>query len=118
MSQNYNQQLNALLSNYTTGPLLFEQAYACNAAGQYGQPVNITVNAGGVNTACISQLRVLTWDMSCTQPGRGSCEFIEQPAQKTFGYAPNKKKSQFQYAVPYGYLGPAINDPNMLLLRQ
>lgn len=64
--RNYGQQITRLFVHLTTGELLLGRGgggpQACNAEGNFGQPVNITA---GVNTACISQLRILTWDMSC-----------------------------------------------------
>ena len=90
MSKYYGQQLTDLFANLTTGQLLFEGALACNAEGNFGQPVNITVNAAGVNTACISQLRILTWEMNCAQPWKQytylnrDCEFVETSAQWKF----------------------------------
>ena len=92
MNRNYGQQITDLFANLTTGQLLFEGALACNAEGNFGQPVNITVNAAGVNTACISQLRILTWNMSCTVPHRKNapvnknCEFLETTPQDMFLY--------------------------------
>ena len=62
MNWNYGEKLTKLFQNLTTGELLFEGGYACNAQGSYGSGVNITVTRKGVNTACISQMRVLTWD--------------------------------------------------------
>ncbi len=85
MTRSYGDVLTTLFSNYTTGELLFDGAYACNANGNYGQPVNVTVNSAGVNTGCLSQLRIVTWDMSCDNPTRQrSCEFLEIPKQGQF----------------------------------
>ena len=39
MNRAYGEILTELLSNYITGELLFDGAYACNAEGNYGQPV-------------------------------------------------------------------------------
>ena len=117
MNRNFNKELNGLLSNLTTGPLLFEGAYQCNSAGQFGQPVNITVSAKGVDTACISQLKILTWDMSC-QPGGSNCEFLEEPKQPTFGHnSAHGVTSQNVFSVPYGYLGPGITNLNRKLIH-
>ena len=90
MSKNNGQQLTDLFANLTTGQLLFEGTLACTAEDNFGQPVNITVNAAGVNTACISQLRILTWDMNCAQPRKQYnyrdryCEFVETSAHGKF----------------------------------
>lgn len=115
MNRNYGSQITDLFANLTTGQLLFEGAQACNSEGNFGQPVNITVNAGGVNTACISQLRILTWDMSCTAPKRWrgtidkTCEFIETTPQDQFLWQnAHAVTDESILSVPAGYLGPLI----------
>ena len=122
MNRNYGHQITDLFANLTTGQLLFEGALACNAEGNFGQPVNITVNAAGVNTACISQLRILTWDMSCTWPKRGygdrHCEFLETSAQ--YGYLHENAHAvtdQSILSVPTGYLGPLLLQTKQKLWR-
>ncbi|KAG8527723.1 uncharacterized protein KY384_007877 [Bacidia gigantensis] len=82
MNRDWYDTLTALLSNYTTGELLFTSAFACNTQGGYGAPVNVTVNSAGVNTACLSQLQTLRWDKTCTQQKVGTtCEFLDGPSQ-------------------------------------
>ena len=124
MSKNHGQQLTDLFANLTTGQLLFEGALACNAEGNFGQPVNITVNAAGVNTACISQLRILTWDMSCAHPRKQytyrdrDCEFVETSAQwKFLDENAQHVTDQSVLSVPAGYLGPLITDTEQKLRR-
>lgn len=125
MERNYGQQITDLFANLTTGELLFEGALACNAEGNFGQPVNITVNAAGVNTACISQLRILTWDMSCSLPAHGhggrpetNCEFLETSAQDHF-LSQNAQNimDEESLSVPAGYLGPLITQTRYKLDR-
>ena len=117
MNRNYGTQISNLLQNLTTGELLFEGALACNAEGNFGQPVNITVNAGGVNTACISQLRVLTWDMGCTDPS-GTCEFLETSRQETFLFGnAHAMTDQSIRSVPAGYLGPLLTQTKQKIWR-
>lgn len=121
MNRNYGQQITNLLANLTTGELLFEGAEACNSEGNFGQPVNITVNAAGVNTACISQLRILTWDMNCTLPKKGlnkDCEFLETTAQGEFLFQnAHAVTDQSILSVPAGYLGPLITQTKQKLWR-
>ena len=124
MNRNYGDVMTTLLSNYTTGKLLFEGAYYCNAQSDYGTPVNITVNAGGINTGCISQLRILTWDMSCDNPlAHNSCEFLDdQPRQNTFfgscgSHSIYSVMDQPIYCVPNSYLGPLISQTDVKLDR-
>ncbi|KAI4159470.1 MAG: hypothetical protein LQ342_006549 [Letrouitia transgressa] len=123
MNRNYGRNMYDLISNFTTGELLFEGAYACHSEGNFGQPVNITINAGGINTACISQLKILTWNMDCTSVTDKECEFVEAgQAQDTFfatsdlcplagGYCPHT------YSVPAGYLGPLLTQDDFTLRR-
>lgn len=124
MNRNYGQQITELFANLTTGQLLFEGALACNAEGNFGQPVNITVNAAGVNTACISQLRILTWDMSCDHLRKHyayrdrDCEFVETSAQSMFLHQnAHAVTDQSILSVPAGYLGPLITDTEQKLWR-
>ena len=125
MTRSYGDILTTLLSNYTTGELLFDGAYACNANGNYGQPVNVTVNSAGVNTGCLSQLRILTWDMSCDNPLHRTatgCEFLEAPAQGGF-FGDCNSHSAYSvmddpvYCVPYSYLGPLVTQDAIKLKR-
>ncbi|KAF6224709.1 hypothetical protein HO173_012866 [Letharia columbiana] len=122
MNRNYGQQITNLFANLTTGELLFEGAQACNSEGNFGQPINITVNAAGVNTACISQLRILTWDMSCTLPKRGQinkkCEFLETTSQDMFLFQnAHAVTDESILSVPAGYLGPLITQTKQKLWR-
>ena len=124
-SRDYGSVLTTLLSNYTTGELLFDAAYACSSTGNYGQPVNVTVNSAGVNTGCLSQLRIVTWDMGCddplehTDPG---CEFLEVPRQGGFfgncgSHSPYSVMDDPVYCVPRSYLGPLIAQDGIKLKR-
>ena len=122
-ARTYGDVLTTLLSNYTTGELLFDGAYACNANGNYGQPVNVTVNSAGVNTGCLSQLRIVTWDMGCDDPlnGRG-CEFLEIPSQGGFLGDCNSRSGwsvmdEPVYCVPASYLGPLVAQDGVKLSR-
>jgi hypothetical protein len=123
VTRSYVDVLTTLFSNYTTGELLFDGAYACNANGNYGQPVNVTVNSAGVNTGCLSQLRIVTWDMSCDNPTRQrSCEFLEIPKQGQFfgdcnSHSAYSVMDQPIYCVPASYLGPLVAQKNIQLKR-
>ena len=123
MNRDYGSALTTLFSNYTTGELLFEGAYACNQNGNYGQPINVTATPGSINTACLSQLRVVTWDMSCNDPTRhNECEFLEIPRQSQF-FGNCGSHSAFDvmaepiYCVPASYLGPLIAQDRIQLKR-
>ena len=117
MNRNYGSVMSTLFQNWTSGELLFEGAYACNAEGNYGKPINITVNAAGVNTACVSQLQTLSWNMSCTNP-HGKCEFDGAPPQNSWCYAnQHHTTSTAIYSVPAGYLGPLLSRTRYPLRR-
>lgn len=125
MNRGYGEVLTSLFSNYTTGEFLFEGAYSCNANGNYGQPVNVTINAAGITTGCLSRLRILTWDMSCDDPTKhnsNGCEFLEVPRQNTF-FASCGSHSAYSvmddpiYCVPASYLGPLIAQNHIQLKR-
>ena len=123
MNRDYGSALTTLFSNYTTGELLFEGAYACNQDGNYGQPVKVTATPGSINTACLSQLRVVSWDMSCNDPtGHNECEFLEIPRQNQF-FGNCGSHSAFDvmadpiYCVPASYLGPLIAQDRIKLSR-
>lgn len=125
MNRGYGDVLTSLFSNYTTGELLFEGAYACKTSGNYGQAVNITTNAGVVNMGCLSQLRIVTWDMSCNDPMKHTaeeCEFLEIPRQDTFlgscgSHSAYSVMDDPVYCVPASYLGPLIAQNNIKLKR-
>ncbi|KAL8927078.1 MAG: hypothetical protein Q9208_002624 [Pyrenodesmia sp. 3 TL-2023] len=114
--------LTALFSKYTTGQLLFDNAYACAQSGAYGQPVSVTVNAAGLNTQCLSVLKVLTWDMSCTGVRDTRCEFLEEgPQDWWLGNCGSESFFSVMdepiYCVPNGYLGPLIRQRRYKLDR-
>ena len=115
MNRDMNEVLNIILSNYTTGELLFRNAYTCNVGGGFGAPVNVTVNAAGVNTACLSQLRTLRWDMRCREAKIGTpCEFLDEKSQNTWmescgSHSFYSVMDENVYCVPKSYLGPLIS---------
>ena len=111
LNRSFEAALSGLFQNLTTGELLFEGAYECNNVDKDGQALAITVGPQGVNTGCISQLQVLTWNMACTDPTKPNCEFLEGPNQDNFfGKCSNQGSSKTPcYAVPDSYLGPLID---------
>ncbi|KAL8895255.1 MAG: hypothetical protein Q9207_008243 [Kuettlingeria erythrocarpa] len=136
----------ALFEQYTTGQLLFDNAFACardrnnNSTGastdssgqqqqqqQQGedQELTVTVNAAGVNTQCLSRLDVLVWDMSCTGVGDLQCEFLdrEEEGPQNGWLRSCGSGSYFSvmdepvYCVPNGYLGPLVRQRRYKLDR-
>ncbi|KAL8688809.1 MAG: hypothetical protein Q9218_005374 [Villophora microphyllina] len=111
-----------LFQKYTTGQLLFDNAYACNQNGNYGKPVSVTVNEQGINTQCLSQLRILTWNMECNDVHNKQCEFLEEGPQGQFlgncgSHSYFSVMDDPVYCVPNGYLGPLINQKEYKLDR-
>ena len=123
MNRNFHDIITTLLSQYTTGELLFEASMACNTQGGYGGPVNVTVTAAGVNTACLSQLKTATWDMQCDQANSNTkCEFIEIPKQAQFlgncgSHSAYSVMDDPIYCVPHSYMGPLLTQNKDKLKR-
>ena len=121
METPYGGVLDKLIGTYTTGELLFESAYNCSHANQTS--TNLAITPGGINDTCISQLQILTWDMSCDDPMNTTCEFLEQGRQNDFlndghGSAYDDfDDSDRQYSVPNSYLGPLITQSKYKLRR-
>ena len=122
MNRDMNEALTQILSNYTTGELLFRNAYMCNLNGNYGSPVNVTVNAAGISTSCLSQLQTLRWDMRCREMNtRSQCEFLDAPRQNTWmadcgSHSYFSVMDEEKYCVPKSYLGPLITQTKVELV--
>ena len=89
MSKNYGEVLRTLLGQYTTGGLLFESARTCDALHDQKKSLNLTLDANGLTAPCVSQLRIVTWDMSCTDrygSPRRDCEFLEPDVPPQHGF--------------------------------
>ncbi|KAL8682030.1 MAG: hypothetical protein Q9186_001906 [Xanthomendoza sp. 1 TL-2023] len=122
LDRGFHDLLETIFQKYTTGQLLFDNAYGCNQNGNYGRPVSVTVNAAGINTQCLSQLRILTWNMECNDIRDRTCEFVEEEAQGQYlGNCGSKSffsvMDEPVYCVPNGYLGPLINQRQYKLRR-
>ncbi|KAL8911610.1 MAG: hypothetical protein Q9172_007638 [Xanthocarpia lactea] len=123
IQRGFHDLLETIFQKYTTGQLLFDNAYACNQNGNYGKPIAVTVNAAGLNTQCLSQLQVVTWDMGCDGVTDQMCEFLEVEPQGQF-LSGCGSESYFSvmdepiYCVPRGYLGPLIHQRRYELERE
>ncbi|KAL8779281.1 MAG: hypothetical protein Q9213_007013 [Squamulea squamosa] len=114
--------LETIFQKYTTGQLLFDNAYGCNQNGNYGKPVTVTVSAAGLNTQCLSQLQILTWNKQCSGVRDTTCEFVEAEAQDQFlgscgSHSYFSVMDEPLYCVPNGYLGPLVNQRRYKLSR-
>ncbi|KAI9836018.1 MAG: hypothetical protein M1838_005141 [Thelocarpon superellum] len=102
----YNRIHTILSSGWSTGDQLFSGAYDCNKAGNYGRGVIVNFDNGKLNTDCISQLKMCTFEKQCTFPG--TCqEFSDCDNQNGFGFVPGAVKKGY-FTVPSGYLGPLL----------
>ena len=114
--------IRALLKDYTNGQLLFESAFNCSSQTSLNQ----TSTTEAFNTSCPSQLKIHTWDMSCTEPILNkTCEFTDgttrQP-QFLAGAGQGSSLYSFDdsdlgYSVPNSYLGPLITQDKYTLKR-
>ena len=71
-----------VLSNWTTGSLLFDGAADCKAKGLAGHGVFIRTTTGQIDFSCLSQLKVCTWNK------REVPEFTDCPDQSGFAPSP------------------------------
>ncbi|CAO1600410.1 hypothetical protein XANCAGTX0491_004100 [Xanthoria calcicola] len=122
--RSFHDVLETLFERYTTGQLLFDNAYACglNGGNQGSRNVAVTVSPAGVNTQCLSQLEIVTWDMSCTGVRDKNCEFEEVQPQGMFlnGCGSGSFFSVMDepvWCVPRGYLGPLVLQRGDRLVR-
>lgn len=125
MNKNKADLMKTLLADYTTGEMLFEASYKCQATKKPDTSFNLTVTPEGLVSDCISQLEIGTWDMGCDDPTdpRSKCEFLEPeiPRQDKFlddnGGSAFGGPSDSVYSVPYCYLGPLITQKKYRLRR-
>ncbi|KAI4245494.1 MAG: hypothetical protein L6R42_010183, partial [Xanthoria sp. 1 TBL-2021] len=122
IDRSFHDVLETLFTKYTTGQLLFDNAYACGLNGNEGKPVAVTVNTAGVNTQCLSQLKIVSWDMGCEGVRDKTCEFEEVEAQGMFLRSCGSQSfwsvmDEPVYCVPRGYLGPLVNQRKDKLMR-
>lgn len=116
-TRNFGDLQRDLFGNLTTGELLFEASYARGVVAA-GSPVNVTVTARGVETAFISQLDVVTWDMTChADPSANGdadskCEYLEVGKDEGFW-----GESKGVRIVPPAYLGPALVQDGVKISR-
>ncbi|KAL8977981.1 MAG: hypothetical protein Q9205_006327 [Flavoplaca limonia] len=123
IDRSFHDVLKTIFTKYTTGQLLFDNAYACALNGKQDAPVAVTVNSAGVNTQCLSQLRIVSWDMSCDGVRDKQCEFEDGVEANGMFLRSCGSGSYFSvmdmpvYCVPRGYLGPLIHQRRYKLMR-
>ncbi|KAL8646755.1 MAG: hypothetical protein Q9210_005950 [Variospora velana] len=116
--------LTTLFTKFTTGQLLFDNAYACNVNNNANNgKIAMTVNAAGLNTQCLSQLKVVAWDMGCDGVRDSTCEFLNGEESQDMWLRNCGSESFFSvmdepiYCVPNGYLGPLVKQRKYKLDR-
>ncbi|KAI4107963.1 MAG: hypothetical protein LQ345_007122 [Seirophora villosa] len=123
MDRGFGDLLGTLFEKFTTGQLLFDNAYACNANDHDHDGVAVTVNAAGLNTQCLSQLQVHAWDMACDGVRDKTCEFRDGVEAQGMWLRSCGSQSYFSvmnepvYCVPNGYLGPLVRQRKYKLDR-
>ncbi|KAL8949861.1 MAG: hypothetical protein Q9222_004054 [Ikaeria aurantiellina] len=108
---------------YTTPELLLVGAARCRQRPGWGTGVSVTMDSGALNFDCVSQMKICTYNMQCTQQDEGSCEYLESdcPAESGFGFEPDRyhgnPTAEWEVAnkffVPPGYLGPFRTGDNL-----
>ncbi|KAL9022045.1 MAG: hypothetical protein Q9185_000786 [Variospora sp. 1 TL-2023] len=134
IDRSFGDLLTTLFTKFTTGQLLFDNAYACtankknnnadaNANDGSSSSTAITVNAAGLNTQCLSQIKVVTWDMGCDGVRDSTCEFLngEESQDRWLGNCGSESYFSVMdepiYCVPNGYLGPLVKQKRYKLDR-
>ncbi|KAL9008839.1 MAG: hypothetical protein Q9173_006080 [Seirophora scorigena] len=131
MDRGFGDLLATLFAKFTTGQLLFDNAYACNANRDRDRDrekdddddVAVTVNAAGLNTQCLSQLKIHAWDMACDGVRDKTCEFRDGQESQGMWLTSCGSQSYFSvmdepvYCVPNGYLGPLVRQRKYKLDR-
>ncbi|KAL8990166.1 MAG: hypothetical protein Q9169_008191, partial [Polycauliona sp. 2 TL-2023] len=127
LDRSFHDVLETLFTKYTTGQLLFDNAYACSLSSpptsSSSSPITVTINSAGLNTQCLSQLPIVSWDMSCTGVRDTTCEFEGGVESQGMWLRSCGSGSYFSvmdepvWCVPRGYLGPLVNQRKWKLMR-
>ena len=109
MNRDYASMMNTFFGNWTTPDLLLGGAGRCHDNITTGGTLslsNITSSSGSIESTCLSNVTVCTYDQTCMD---SSCEFTDCPVQSGYfvnGCTGNGDGTFFTVNVPYGYLGP------------
>ena len=96
-----------IFSNWTTPEFLYRGAAACHdIGGSNGQLDEYLILGNTINTACLSNTQVCTWDLTSDSVDQ---EFVDCPSQT--GYLANGCVGEDDGVnVPNGYIGPYLTD--------
>ena len=96
-----------IFSNWTTPESLYRGAAECNdLGGSNGQLDQYLILGNTINTACLSNTRICTWDLTSLDSDH---EFADCPSQT--GYLVNGCMGEDDGVnVPNGYIGPYLTD--------
>ncbi|MCJ1277946.1 hypothetical protein MMC21_005760 [Puttea exsequens] len=114
MGTDYYSKMQQIFSNWTTPELLLGGAAKCNAlGGSKGELEKHLVQGTSINTACLSNAQVCTWDLDSLDVDH---EFADCPSQR--GYISNGCDGEcnggYTVNVPKGYIGQYLTDPPVL----
>ena len=100
-----------IFSNWTTPELLYRGAAECNGmGGSSGLLDHYLILGYTINTACLSNTKVCSWDLNSDSAEH---EFTDCPSQN--GYLVNGCVGEDNGVnVPSGYVGPYLTDPPSL----
>lgn len=101
---------------YTTPELLFVGAARCRLQPGWGNGVGVTFNDGDINFNCLSQMKICTYNPSCTEQDEGGCKYLESDcsAESGYGYDHDRYRGEpdreaeagNSFFVEPGYMGP------------
>ncbi|KAL8711089.1 MAG: hypothetical protein Q9220_004470 [cf. Caloplaca sp. 1 TL-2023] len=110
-------------SPYTTPELLLVGAARCRQKPGWGTGIGVTMDSGSLNFDCLSQMKICTYNMQCTEQQEGGCEYLESdcPVESGFGFDPRRyhgmpdeeAETANSFFVPPGYLGPFRTGDNL-----
>ncbi|KAL8720103.1 MAG: hypothetical protein Q9225_002979 [Loekoesia sp. 1 TL-2023] len=110
-------------NHWTTPELLLVGAAKCRLKPGWGTGVSVTIENGDLNFDCLSQLKICTYNIECTEQQEGNCEYKESdcPAESGFGHDPNRYRGMpdmqaeagNSFFVPPGYMGPFATADNL-----
>ena len=112
MRTNYTKQLEIVLSNWTTGDMLFGGAYRCqNNGGVQGSLATTVIQTNGnITLDCLSDIKVCEWNLGSLD---ADSEFTDCPTQA--GYVVNGCKGcsegSLDVNVPNAYVGAYLVSP-------
>ena len=107
MRENYASVREQIFLNWTTPEFLYGGAAGCHdIGGSNGQLDEYLILGNTINTACLSNTQVCTWDLTSYNEDQ---EFVDCPSQT--GYIANGCVGEdFGVNVPNGYIGPYLTD--------